>query len=91
MGLLISDCRMQAYLNLKQSTQPELGIDSERLRLEVETGVPDLLHVKITDARQRRWEVPQSLLHTSAEHIKGTPSPAAAARGKPFHVRRGCN
>ena len=78
---------MQAYLKLKQATQPELGLDSERLRLEVETSVPDLLHVKITDARRRRWEVPQSLLHTSAEHIKGTPSHAAVAQGKPTHVR----
>ena len=83
---------MQAHLNLKQATQPELGRDSEQLRLEVETSVPELLHVKITDVRQRRWEVPQSLLHTSAEHIKGTPSHAATPRGKPPHVhaRRGC-
>ena len=80
---------MQAHLDLKQPTQPELGIDSERLRLEVETSVPDLLHVKITDARRRRWEVPHALLHTSAEHIKGTPSHAAAAQGKPpcVHAR----
>ena len=78
---------MQAHLNLKQTTHPELGIDSQRLRLEVETSVPDLLHVKITDTARKRWEVPQSLLHTSAEHINGTPSLAAAAQGKPPLVR----
>ena len=77
---------MQAYLDLNQPTQPELGTDSERLRLEVETSVPDLLHVKITDAARRRWEVPHSLLHTSAEHIKGAPSHAAAVQGTPRRV-----
>ena len=85
--LKVLSCCLQAHLDLKQRVQPELGVDSERLRLEVETSVPDLLHVKITDARRRRWEVPQSLLHTSAEHIKGMSSHAAAARGKPPCVR----
>ena len=84
---LSTDVCVQAHLNLRQARQPELGIDSERLRLEVETSVPDLLHVKITDARRRRWEVPQSLLHKSAEYIKGTPSHAAAMQ-QPCEARR---
>ena len=62
---------LQAFLQLKQSTHPELGPDIETLRLEVETNVPDLLHVKITDAAKKRWEVPDKLLAESAEQIKG--------------------
>lgn len=62
---------LQAFLQLKQSTHPELGPDIETLRLEVETNVADLLHVKITDAAKKRWEVPDKLLAESAEQIKG--------------------
>ena len=62
---------LQAFLQLQQSTHPELGPDIETLRLEVETNVPDLLHVKITDAANKRWEVPDKLLAKTAEQIKG--------------------
>ena len=62
---------MQAFLELKQATHQELGPDINTLRLSVETAVPDLLHVKITDAANKRWEVPEKLLAKSAEQIKG--------------------
>ena len=45
------------------------------LKLMVETKVPDLLHVKITDAANKRWEVPEQLLAKSAEQIKGARIP----------------
>ena len=65
-------CRsyMQAHLDIKQSTHPELGADIGRLKLEVETNIPDLLHVKITDAANKRWEVPEKLLAKTAEQMK---------------------
>ena len=62
---------LQALLELKQATHPELGPDIKTLKLTVETKVPDLLHVKITDAANKRWEVPEQLLAKSAEQIKG--------------------
>lgn len=73
LGQAFTFCKngMQAHLDLKQATHPELGADVQRLRLEVETNIPDLLHVKITDAGQKRYEVPESLLSKSAEQMKG--------------------
>ena len=64
----------QALLELKQAAHPELGPDIKTLRLSVEAKVPDLVHVKITDAANKRWEVPDQLLADSAEQIKSKES-----------------
>ena len=70
MGIVQCRSCMQAHLDIKQSTHPELGADIGRLKLEVETNIPDLLHVKITDVANKRWEVPENLLAKTAEQMK---------------------
>ena len=65
----MSSVCLQALLELKQAAHPELGPDIKTLRLSVEIKIPDLVHVKITDAASKRWEVPDQLLANSAEQI----------------------
>ena len=64
----------QARLSLKQAVSPELGPDVEHLTLTVDASLPDVLHVKLTDADGKRWQVPPSLLATSAGSAPGEPA-----------------
>ena len=43
---------MQALLHLRKGVSPEFGPDISPLKLTVDESLPDVLHVKITDAGQ---------------------------------------
>ena len=64
-------CLLQTALVLKKAVFPEMGPDVERLRLQVDASLPDILHVKLTDAEGKRWQVPHALLASSAARIPG--------------------
>lgn len=66
-----SQC-MQAFVDLKKGASPELGSDLSRLKVSVDTSIPDILHIKITDAEKERWEVPVDLLPRGTADLTGT-------------------
>lgn len=78
---------MQALLHLTEAVSPEFGPDISPLRLAVDESLPDTLHVKITDAEGKRWQVPRSLLANSASDIAGAPAAPSAAQWV-FHGHR---
>lgn len=56
-----ADKGLTASLEQTQSTQQELGPDIPSLQLTVQYVATDILRVKVTDAKDRRWEVPEWL------------------------------
>lgn len=62
---------LQAIVELEKGAHPELGSDLSRLRLSVDSSIPDILHIKITDADKDRWEVPTDLLSGTPEELAG--------------------
>jgi alpha-D-xyloside xylohydrolase len=50
-------------LNLNGAGSNTYGPDLKHLRLEVVFESADVLRVKITDAKNQRWEIPQSIVH----------------------------
>ena len=69
---------MQALLHLRKGVSPEFGPDISPLRLTIDESLPDILHVKITDAEGKRWQVPRSLLAETASDIDGAPAAPTA-------------
>jgi hypothetical protein len=64
-------CLIQALLELRVGVSPELGPDLQQLRLEVDSRIPDILRVRITDPNEQRWEVPRELLAQTPEEAAG--------------------
>ena len=77
-GLSMLCMWMQALLHLRKAVSPEFGPDVSPLRLSVDESLPDILHVKITDAEGKRWQVPRSLLADSASDMAGAPTAPTA-------------
>ena len=75
---------VQALLHLRTAVSPEFGPDISPLKFTVDESLPDVLHVKITDAEGKRWQVPRSLLADSASEIAGAPAAPTA-----MHVTHG--
>ena len=48
-------------LNLISATEPQYGEDIPKLRVSVTFETKDRVHVKITDAVNQRWEIPESI------------------------------
>ncbi|GAB4817380.1 hypothetical protein N2152v2_004426 [Parachlorella kessleri] len=67
---------LEGSLELTQSTQKELGPDIEMARVSLEQVSGSILRVKITDARQKRWEIPTWLF--ASEVLNGS----AAAKSR---------
>lgn len=76
---------VQALLHLRKAVSPEFGPDISPLKLTVDESLPDVLHVKITDAEGKRWQVPRSLLADTASEIAGAPAAPTATQ---FHRGR---
>lgn len=62
---------------LKKNASLELGADLKQLRLEVDSRIPDILRVRITDPHEKRWEVPRELLAKTPEEVAGSGPPPA--------------
>ena len=77
---------MQALLHLRKGVSPEFGPDISPLKLKIDESLPDILHVKITDAEGKRWQVPRSLLADTASEIAGAPAAHTAT-----HIYNGDN
>ena len=90
---------VQATLVSSISTQPELGPDVRELELTVNTSVPDILRLRLTDPQHSRWEVPAYLYpqlaagvlkghdskHSRSELSPGIQTTAFSSIGQPGH------
>jgi alpha-glucosidase (family GH31 glycosyl hydrolase) len=69
-----------ATLQLRSTGLSALGPDIQRLRLDVVYLTTEVVQVKLTDADQARWEVPESVLSRPAATATATTGNAYAVR-----------
>ena len=70
-----SSKNLEATLELKESTLPQLGADIKRLKASVEEIAPGIVRLRLTDAEKQRWQVPENLF--PPESFAGGASPTA--------------